>query len=132
MSVYIAVNRTPISQLRDVTCHGITRCYLLRDTSIGLTAVQKVGGGTKRGPKGRSSKPEGLRAEVGFFGRGQRAPKKIGCWCLLGLNFAVFHLLSGQNLGRTNNIGVPRTVISGGTRPPRPPVVYAYAVLGMI
>ena len=80
--------------------------------------------------------PEGLRVGVGFLGRGSEppphqlwvlgsavsfpsgvrggAPKKIGLWCILGLNFAVFHVLSGRNLGGTNNIGVPRTVISGG------------------
>ena len=34
----------------------------------------KSGGTNLRGPKGRSSKPEGLRAGVGFLGRGQRAP----------------------------------------------------------
>ena len=79
-------------------------------------------GGTKRGPKGRSSKPEGLRVGGGFLGRGQRTPsppargsgercklpqrdsgrspeKKVGFWCILGLNFAVFHVLNGQNLG---------------------------------
>ena len=28
--------------------------------------------------------------------------------------------------GGTNNIGAPPAVISGGTRPPRPPGVYAY------
>ena len=34
---------------------------------------------------------------------------------------------TGQNLGGgTNNIGVPPLRILGGTRPPRPPGVYAY------
>jgi len=37
-----------------------------------------------------------------------------------------FSRLKWSKSGGTNNIGVPRTVISGGTRPPRPPVVYAY------
>ena len=31
----------------------------------------KSGGTNLRGPKGQSSKPEGLRAGVGFLGRGQ-------------------------------------------------------------
>ena len=48
---------------------------------------------------------------------------------MLGLNLAVFHVLSGQNLGGgTNNIGVPRTVISGGWGrvPHVPRCFYAY------
>ena len=74
-------------------------------------------GGTKRGPKGRSSKPEGLRA--GVLGERQRAPsppaRRAGgallappaglCpeknWILVyfGTKFCRFHVLSGQNMG---------------------------------
>ena len=46
---------------------------------IGVTTVQKVGGGRS---EGRSSKPEGLRAGGGVLG--------IGFWYILGLNLAVF------------------------------------------
>jgi len=69
-------------------------------------------GGTKRGPKGRSSKAEGLRAGVGLKN-----------WILVyfGTKFCCFSRLKWSKSGGTNNIGVPRTVISGGTRPPASP-----------
>jgi len=104
-------------------------------------------GGTKRDPKGRSSKPEGLRAGVGCLGRGQRAPSPPArgsgerCklpsgvrggaqkkWILVyfGTKFCRFSRLKWSKSWGTNNIGVPRTVISGG-RVPRG--VYAYGMM---
>ena len=60
--------------------------------------------------------------------RGSGRIPENGFWCTLGLNFAVF---TSQVVkiwgGGTNDIGVPRTAISGGSRPSRPPGVYAYA-----
>ena len=92
--------------------------------------------GPKSGGTKRSSKPEGLRAGVGFLGRGLgercklpqqgsgRSPEKNWILVYFGTKLCCFHVLSGQNLGGTNNIGVPRTVISGGDA--SPPGVYAY------
>jgi len=79
---------------------------------IGVTTVQKVGGRREA----RRAEARSMRVGVGFLGRGSKLrglgercklpqrglgqrPEKIGFWCILGLNFAVFHVLSGQNLG---------------------------------
>ena len=41
-----------------------------------------------RGPKGRRSRPEGLRVGEGFLGRGQRAPSyQLGVWGEASENF---------------------------------------------
>jgi len=40
----------------------------------------------------------GVRCKLPQRGSGQ-SPEKNGFWCIFGLNFAVFHALSGQNMG---------------------------------
>ena len=62
----------------------IFRSKHIEVTSIGVTTVQKVGVTNLRGPKGRSSKPEGLRGWErgwGSWGGGsQPPPHQLGVW----------------------------------------------------
>ena len=63
---------------------------------IGVITVQKVGG---RSEARRAESGGGILGVSSPSGVRGRAPKKFGFWCILGLNFAVFHVLRGQNLG---------------------------------
>ena len=70
--------------------------YFPRSHQTGVITVQKVGG---RSEARRAESGGGILGVSSPSGVRGRAPKKFGFWCILGLNFAVFHVLRGQNLG---------------------------------